>query len=96
MGNKRVSFGYGNLGASYTADGEAVTASDFGLATLDGVVVTSSYDPANDIGCPIAFDKANSKLVAMYDNAVAAAAALADAANEDLSLQLFFWFAWGR
>ena len=97
LGNKHVSFGTGNLGASYTNLGEAVTAADFGLAVLDGLVCTASWDPANELGTPIAYDAANSKLVALYELAVAAAAAATDAtATDSLSLQIFYWFAWGR
>jgi len=93
-GNKRKTWGTGNLG-TYAADGVAVTAANFRLNRLDYVVVQSSYDAANNIGTPLGFDKTNSKITALYDNAVAAAAALADAAADSLALQLFTWEAYG-
>jgi hypothetical protein len=94
MGNKRVHRGTGNLG-TYVADGVPITAADVGLRRLDHLSVSASYDAANDIGTPIGYDATNSKITALYDNGVAAAAGLADASTDDLSGQIFSWEAWG-
>jgi len=93
-GNKRKTWGTGNLG-TYVADGVAVTASSFRLNRLDYVTVQSSYDAANNVGTPLGFDRANSKIVALYDRTPAAAQALLDAATDSLALQLFTWEAYG-
>jgi len=97
-GNKRKSWGTGQLG-TYAADGIAVTAAQFGLNVLDQVIVSPSYDAANNIGCPVGYDRVNGKLTALYQTDPAAVGganvALVDAAAADLSLQIFSWEAQG-
>lgn len=54
-----IRVGTGNLGASYTAGGEAVTKSDVGF---DGILSHLSVDPAG--GYVFEWDSANSKILA--------------------------------
>lgn len=94
QGNKRKSWGTGQLGA-YAAGGVAVTAAQVGLNVLDHLTVQSSLNAAGPVGTPLGWIRSSGKIAALYDNAVAAAAALTEAAAEDLSLQLFSWEAIG-
>lgn len=87
-GNKRITYGTGNLG-TYAANGIAVTAAQCGLKALEFLYV------GNVGGYVMEWDKANGKVKVYLDATPAASAALPELGAVDISTSTLNWLAIG-